>query len=60
MLFKLFTLFVIFHSFLLANTDTTVEVSLDSFSTVGIVLMIVLTSLLGAYFIKDEFPSSFE
>jgi len=31
----------------------TVEVSLDSFSTLGIFIMIGLSSLLGAFFLKD-------
>ena len=35
----------------------TVEVSLDSFTTLGIFVMIGLSSLLGAFFLKDEFSS---
>jgi hypothetical protein len=35
----------------------TMEVSLASFGTFGIVIMIALSSLLGAYFVKDEFSS---
>jgi len=63
-LFKILTLFVTFNGLLLANANTKevgsnineiIEVSLDSFSAIGILLMIVLTSLLGAYFAKDEF-----
>jgi len=65
-LFKIFTLFIAFNGLVLANINTSevgsnlgeiIEVSLDSFSGVGILLMIVLTSLLGLYFLKDEFPS---
>ena len=37
----------------------TVEVSLDSFSTFGIILMVGFSSLLGAYFLKDEFSKEF-
>jgi len=63
-LFKILTLFVTFNGVLLANANSKevgsniseiIEVSLDSFSAIGILLMIVLTSLLGAYFAKDEF-----
>ena len=35
----------------------TVEVSLDSFTNMGILIMIVLSSLLGAFFVKDEFST---
>lgn len=38
----------------------TVEVSLDSFGTIGIVLMIALSSLLGLFFMKDELSESFK
>ncbi len=31
-----------------------IEVSLDSFSTVGIVILIALSSLLGLFFMRDE------
>lgn len=33
----------------------TTEIYLDSFGTLGIILMVALSSLLGAYFVKDEF-----
>jgi len=35
----------------------TVEVSLESFTTLGIFVMIGLSSLLGAFFLKYEFSS---
>jgi len=59
-LFKIFTLLVLFNAFLFGDTASctlreTIEVSLDSFSALGILLMISLTSFLGAYFVKDEF-----
>lgn len=38
----------------------TVEVSLDSFSSIGILIMIALSSLLGVFFIKDEFLEMLE
>jgi len=68
-LFKIFTLFVIFNGLLLANVNSSeigsnfseiIEVSLDSFSALGIVIMVFLTSILGLYFLKDEFPSVLE
>jgi len=68
-LFKILTLFSAFNGLLLANVHSEevgsnlseiIEVSLDSFSALGILLMIVLTSLLGVYFIKDELSSSLE
>jgi len=31
------------------------EVALDSFGSVGVMIMLVLTSLLGAFFVRDEF-----
>ncbi len=64
---KIFILLVILSVSLLGNAISevvstgveveTVEVSLDSFTTWGIVLMIALSSLLGAFFLKDEFSS---
>lgn len=42
------------------QTTKTVEVALDSFSNMGIFLMIMLSSLLGVFFIKDEFSSMLE
>jgi len=59
-LFKILTLLVLFNALLLADSvsctfSDVVEVSLDSFSALGIVVMVVLTSLLGVYFMRDEF-----
>ena len=63
---KIFMLLVTLNISLLGNAVSegassgvveTVEVSLDSFSTFGIILMIGLSSLLGVYFLKDEFSS---
>ena len=34
------------------------EVSLDSFGNMSMMLMMVLTSLLGTFFVKDEFGGS--
>lgn len=38
----------------------TVEVPLDSFGTLGVVVMIALSSLLGAFFMKDELSEAFK
>lgn len=39
------------------DVKETTTISLDSFSSTGMVLMLLLTSLLGAFFVKDEFGS---
>ena len=63
---KMLTLILAFNITLLGNTVSevvsspkieTVEVSLDSFGMLSIVLIVGLTSLVGAYFVKDEFSS---
>ena len=68
-LFKILTLLMTFNGLLLANVNSSeigsnfseiIEVSLDSFSAFGIMAMVILTSLLGVYFIKDEFCQSLE
>jgi len=33
------------------------EVSLDSFGNLGMIIMVILSSLLGMFFVKDEFNS---
>jgi hypothetical protein len=38
----------------------TVEVSLDSFNNIGILILIALSSILGAFFVKDEFSEMLE
>ncbi|CAA6808598.1 MAG: Unknown protein [uncultured Sulfurovum sp.] len=35
----------------------TVEVSLDSFGLLSIIVLVAITSLLGMYFMKDEFSN---
>jgi len=68
-LFKILTLLMTFNGLVHANINSSevgssfseiIEVSLDSFSAFGIVAMVILTSLLGVYFIKDEFCQSIE
>ena len=64
---KIFIVLVTFNVIVFASTtvsteavNKTVEVSLDSFGTFGIVIMLALSSLLGAFFLKDEFSSLVE
>ncbi len=40
--------------------NETVEISLDSFSNIGIFILIVLSSILGAFFMRDEFSKTLE
>jgi len=42
------------------ETEETEEVALDSFGSLGIILMVVLSSLLGAFFVRDEFAKGLE
>ena len=57
-LLKVVFLLLFFNLTLFANdavtNDNVTEVSLSSLSTIGILLMIILSSLLGAFFIKEE------
>lgn len=51
------------HSSSVANTTQIierVEVPLNSFSSFGIVIMIALSSLVGAFFLRDEVSSVLE
>lgn len=36
------------------------EVALDSFGSISIMIILVLTSILGAFFVRDEFPKVFK
>ena len=36
------------------------EVALDSFGSISVMIMLVLTSILGAFFVRDEFPKVFK
>ena len=42
------------------SQEERVEVSLDSFGSVGIIIMIILTSLLGLFFVRNEFNVALE
>ena len=64
---KIFILLVTLNVVLLGNSGAevigstvgveTVEVALDSFGSLGIIIMVGLSSLVGAFFLKDEFSS---
>jgi len=41
------------------NKEKITEVSLDTLGDSGVIVLIVLSSLLGAYFIRDELEGSF-
>jgi len=53
-LLQIFILFLVLNGTLLGSSVEAIEVSLDSFNSIGIVIMIILSSLLGAFFMKDE------
>lgn len=60
-IFKIFALLLALNMFLLGDSGTeVVEVSLDSFGTLGIVILVGLSSLLGAFFVKDEISEAFK
>ena len=40
-----------------AISNDAVEVSLDSFGTTSMIVMVILSSLLGLFFVRDEFSS---
>jgi len=40
-----------------SETEEMTSISLDSFGSTGMVLMLILSSLLGAFFVRDEFGS---
>ena len=37
------------------NNSTNIEVKLNSFGTISMMIMLILTSLLGAFFVQNEF-----
>ena len=43
-----------------SSASAMTEVSLDSFGNSGMIIMIVLTSLLGMFFVRDEFSAVLE
>ena len=56
-LLQMFILFLVLNGTLLGSSVESIEISLDSFGSIGTVIMIVLSTLLGAFFMKDEFSS---
>ena len=41
-----------------ASSSTMTEISLDSFGNLGMIIMVILSSLLGMFFVKDEFNTA--
>ena len=56
-LLQMFILFLVLNGTLLGASVESIEISLDSFGSIGTVIMIDLSTLLGAFFMKDEFSS---
>ena len=44
----------------LKNSSNYIEVSLNSFGSMSVIIMLILTSLLGAFFVRDEFSGVLE
>jgi len=42
------------------NNSNNIEVSLNSFGSMSVIIMLILTSLLGAFFVRDEFSGILE
>jgi len=42
-------------SSILQHSSNDIEVSLNSFGSMSVIIMLILTSLLGAFFVRDEF-----
>jgi hypothetical protein len=40
-----------------SSSSPKVEISLNSFGSISVMIMLVLTSLLGAFFVRDEFSN---
>ncbi|CAA6798541.1 MAG: Unknown protein [uncultured Sulfurovum sp.] len=63
---NIFILLIAFNVSLLASTvvestsPETVEVALNSFGTLGIIVVIALTSIVGAFFMKDDLTEAFK
>ncbi|CAA6806770.1 MAG: Unknown protein [uncultured Sulfurovum sp.] len=61
LLFKIFTLLSFMSMPIMAEVVTqkqkveTIEVSLDSFGLLSMVLLVIISSLVGMFFMKDEF-----
>ena len=44
----------------LKKNSNNIEVSLNSFGSMSVIIMLILTSLLGAFFVRDEFSGALE
>jgi len=44
----------------LKKNSNNIEVSLNSFGSMSVIIMLILTSLLGAFFVRDEFSRALE
>jgi len=44
----------------LKNSSNNIEISLNSFGSISVIIILILTSLLGAFFVKDEFSRALE
>jgi len=44
----------------LKSNSNNIEVSLNSFGSMSVIIMLILTSLLGAFFVRDEFSGALE
>jgi len=42
------------------SSPNDIEVSLNSFGSMSVIIMLILTSLLGAFFVRDEFSGVLE
>jgi len=42
------------------SSSNNIEVSLNSFGSMSVIIMLILTSLLGAFFVRDEFSGVLE
>ena len=48
------------HDSIRQDSSKDIEVSLNSFGSISIVITLILTSLLGAFFVRDEFNGILE
>ena len=47
-------------SSILQHSSNNIEVSLNSFGSMSVIIMLILTSILGAFFVRDEFYGALE
>ena len=44
----------------LKNNSNNIEISLNSFGSMSVIIMLILTSILGAFFVRDELYGALE